>query len=71
MFYFFLWESWEFSGFRESHGNGNISMGMSGNGNVNFFGNFVIFPNIWEFWEWECNPWEWEFPRFGHLWSKV
>ena len=57
----------DISWFTES--NGNIPMGMSGNGNGNFFGNFAIFPKIWEFWEWEWNPWEWEFPRFGHLWS--
>ena len=54
--------------------------GNFGNGNENFtMGTIPTFPgnmgmgtnfrgNIWEFWERETNPWEWEFPRLAHLW---
>ena len=52
-FFLYFLENWEFLGIWESHGNGNIPMGMSGNGNGNLFGNFAIFPKSWEFWEWE------------------
>ena len=48
IFFIFL-AGWEFLGIWESHGNGNIPMGMSANGNGNFFGNFSIFPKFGNF----------------------